>query len=147
MNELLSNVASLNFFKGLSQESLELLLPAFKYESFAPSQVFIKQGDQENKDFFIITSGLASVFVVKDDTEITLKDLHPGELAGEFSFITGGTRSASVRANSTTEVIRVRYRTLLEILSKHPKIGLVIFRNISKAMANKLMTLNHSAFS
>ncbi len=70
--------------------------------------------------FYIILSGRANVHITIDDDELTLDDIHPGELVGESEYFENKVRTASVCAIEEITAFRIDYKELPKLFDEIP---------------------------
>ncbi|MEK7851823.1 MAG: cyclic nucleotide-binding domain-containing protein, partial [Deltaproteobacteria bacterium] len=62
----------------------------------------------------------------REDQEMLLATIGEGEFFGEISLVTGAPRTASVRARTALEAMRLSKADLDEVASKHPNVKMAI---------------------
>ncbi len=97
--ELLSK---LNFFNDFSAEEIEEVLEQGDWEVFTTGSEILTEG-AEDKSFYVITSGNASVSRLNKE----IASLDEGDCFGEMAWLLGGKRSASVVAITKTIVLKL----------------------------------------
>ena len=94
-------------FELLDDRERDDLANRLEVERFAADTSIFQIGDPGDA-VYIISSGEVEVFFRNDTGEqITLERACKGDFFGEISFLDGGCRSASVRATTETEVLRL----------------------------------------
>ncbi len=88
-------LARVPLFSGLERRDLESLSSSFKERRFPAGSAVATEG-QAGAGFFIITEGRANVTVEGEERG----SLGPGDYFGEIALIDGGTRSASIMAET-----------------------------------------------
>ena len=73
---------------------------------FTPGQIIFNQGDLA-RGFFIILDGQVQVLRQRDDVEEIVATLGPGEYFGEISLLYGVRHTATVRALTTVDLLRM----------------------------------------
>ena len=87
--------------------------PKFGPEQFAAGADIIRQGDTPDK-FYIITRGTVEVAVQPPDGLDTIIDrLGPGDFFGEVGLLRQSRRMATVRAETTVDLMAMDYQTFL----------------------------------
>jgi CRP/FNR family transcriptional regulator, cyclic AMP receptor protein len=82
-------------------------------------QVLLARGEPPG-DVFIIQEGrLRVVLYAADGTEVSLRELHEGELFGELAAIDGAARSAGVIAVSNARLLAIRLEAFRQIINNH----------------------------
>ncbi len=67
---------------------------------------------------YIVLSGRLSVYRTGEDATDEIKGkIHPGEPTGEIQFLTGGMHTASIRAETDAELVKIP-RTVIERLTE-----------------------------
>lgn len=89
----------------------------------------VREGEAADS-MFVISAGLAEVVV----GEVAVRELGPGSVVGELGLLTGGTRSASVRARRDCDVIEVSREVWdAAVLTDPSAVGILV-----KALAGQL---------
>lgn len=89
-------------------------------EAWEPGEVLIRQGDEDN-DVYVVVTGRFSVTRVDGDglTEL-IREVGPGEVLGEASALSGAPRTATVVALERSVVRRVSQERLQDELGRLP---------------------------
>lgn len=99
--------------------------------SIAPRQILIKQGDEPDRMYWLV-SGKLQVRVKKSNGEETvLGEVKPGELVGEMSFIDNEPRSASVIALEQSDILVIPGGKFTKVLESQPQWFKSLVRNLS----------------
>src|SRR5688500_16265044 len=101
---LLDVLAKVEIFRTLRREDLQEVAQIAKKRTYPDGETVVSMGDP-GEEMFIIQSGPFQVFQInqKLGLERTLVRLLPGQYFGEISLLSGGKRTASVRADGTSE--------------------------------------------
>lgn len=83
-------------------------------------------------EFFVLVEGTADVVM----GEKSVNTVRPGDFLGEIALITGGPRTATVKATSPVHVLVITARSFRTLLEKHPEIQ----RKVLLSMAERLAT-------
>jgi small-conductance mechanosensitive channel len=108
-------------FKCLTDEQLDALLPRGRVVHFGQGETLIKQGDQGDS-MFILVSGQAVVEAERNGVTQYVTALGAGECFGEMSLLTGERRSATVVAQTDCEVVEIARQVLALSLQENPKL-------------------------
>jgi CRP-like cAMP-binding protein len=76
-----------------------------KVEEYSPGEVVFREGDAATFVLLVLT-GKLEVFVERDGHNLVLTDTGPGAIVGELAVLCGAARSASVRANEASAVLK-----------------------------------------
>ena len=94
----------------------------FSEARFDFGEVIVKQGDEADA-FFILVTGRARVLKESADGEETpLNRLVPGDEFGEGALLGGGVRGATVRASTTVEALRLERAAFLALVAEFPEL-------------------------
>src|SRR5437763_921552 len=109
-------------FRFLSDEHFDKLRPLLREEQYDFGDLIVKRGDVANA-FYILISGRARVVKTgaNNSEEIVLATLRPGDAFGEAALSEGGTRSATVRCSTSTEVLRLDRAEFLALTETAPE--------------------------
>ena len=92
----------------------------FTEERYEFGEVIVRQGDPADA-FFILVSGRARVIKTSaTGEELPLNRLTPGDEFGEGALLDGGVRTASVRASTTVEALRLDRAHFLALANEVP---------------------------
>lgn len=112
--ELQRLVRSVTFFKDiakLSPAQFDLILTVCRFVQASAGEAVMRKGDTANELFFLL-KGQMSVSA-DDDTSLNL--IHPGEVFGTLSMVTGRSRSATVKAESDVVLLSIDYKYFNDI--------------------------------
>jgi CRP/FNR family cyclic AMP-dependent transcriptional regulator len=120
-------------FSGLSQRDLKRIGALAEERWLPPGHRVIEQG-KPAEAFFVILDGSARV--VRGASQRLLRRLGPGDYFGEISLIDGTTRSASVVAESTLDVIRLPRTAFRKVLRDEPDVAFRIMTSLAGRVRN-----------
>lgn len=121
-------------FAGLSVEDLSKLAARLQLLSLPKGATIFKQGD-ESDALYLIVSGHARRYRAVDGQETLVAYLGRGDVIGETGMLTGGPRSATVRVDATSELLKLPRKDFEECLRAHPPILL----HLSRTLASRLI--------
>jgi len=94
------------FFRSVPQETVCPLLNSLSFEYFKKGERFIKQGD-EGDSLYLIVSGSCVVNLEKDGIMHPVARLKEGDIVGEMAVLTGESRSSHVDAETDIELLKL----------------------------------------
>jgi glutaminase len=119
---------------------VQTMLRRRKYERGA---VIVELGAPADELFFLV-SGTASVTVpVFDGTPRRLATFSPGMAFGEMGMLDRAPRSAVVSADTEVECDLLSLEDFERLDDSHPRIKIVLLRNLSLGLSRKLRKANH----
>ncbi|MEQ8396039.1 cyclic nucleotide-binding domain-containing protein [Thalassobaculum sp.] len=117
--ELRSNRA----FEQLSPKTIDSMATVSRRLAVSPGDLIVREGE-ENSDLFLFVAGTAvAVRNSEDGGLVVLNAIAPGDCIGELTFLGGGRRSASVRAETECDVIQIPAEALQSIPDAPAVIG------------------------
>jgi CRP/FNR family transcriptional regulator, cyclic AMP receptor protein len=132
-------------FALLEDREREDLANRLEVERFAADTSIFQIGDPGDA-VYIISSGEVEIFFRNDTGEqITLERPGKGDFFGEISFLDGGSRSASVRATTETEVLRLDRDDLAKFLESRPYAAMHLLAAMGRRLRTTVERLRHTA--
>lgn len=111
-------LARLKLFTSLEAQELRQLAEHCRHQAYGREELIVQQGDISSEMYVVVRGEVRIETQVPNSTvPHVVSVLGPGEFFGEMSMLTGEARSASVVANTETEVLvvpRDRFAPLLE---------------------------------
>jgi len=119
---------------GLDRVALTRLVAHIEPQAIAAGAVVCQQDDPSDA-LYIVVRGRLGVFVRADaGVERRISLLGPGDYFGEIGLLIAGTRSATVRAETDGELLRLDREAFLRLLDEDPRAG----RAVATALARRL---------
>ncbi|WP_164156660.1 cyclic nucleotide-binding domain-containing protein [Sandarakinorhabdus rubra] len=109
------------FKSGLAAEDLAEVIAAATVETIRAGQAIIREGDTGD-DIFIIRSGSMVVEKLIGGKPVFLNYVPAGSYVGEMGVISGGPRTATVRAAVKADVIRIPGEPFRALLASRPQL-------------------------
>jgi ABC-type multidrug transport system fused ATPase/permease subunit len=120
----------LAFFAGLDASTLKLIAFTSSRVVYRAGEVLMRQGEAGD-NASVIMDGTAEIVVERDGVEQVLAERGPGDLIGELALLCDAPRSATVRAKTPVEVLRVSRDVLFSLLEDNPQVGASLTRTIA----------------
>src|SRR3989338_3727084 len=121
-------------FAGLSGEDIGKLASRLQLLSLPKGATIFKQGDVSDA-LYLIVSGHARRYRAVEGRETLVAYLGRGDVVGETGMLTGGPRSATIRVDATSELLKLNRKDFEDVLREHPTILL----HLSRTLANRLI--------
>ncbi len=93
-----------------------------------------RQGDVPDALYVVISGALGVFREVEGAAPIRIGDINAGETVGEMALITGGRRTATVRALRDSELVRLSRAGFEALLERHPRIGISLARFVAERL-------------
>jgi CRP-like cAMP-binding protein len=121
-------------FCNVAPGKLKLLAFTSRRLSFRAGHTLFHQGDPGDAAY-VVLSGSADVLVDSDSGEIKVASVGPNSIIGEIAILCDVNRTATVRANSPLEVLRIDKDQFLELLAEFPEVALEVVRVLADRLS------------
>ena len=131
-------------FGGLDAKALGDIAEFCQPLHLADGGLLIAEGRPQTPDLYLVIEGEFDVITrhpAKPDERMTLGNLNY-EVVGEIAWLTGATRSATVRCRGDLLALRVDGPGLQAYLEGNHDVGYVVMRGMMRAVAQKLIDAN-----
>jgi signal transduction histidine kinase len=132
MSNILSLLQNLSLFEGVAQPVLAEIASVLIKREVKPGEIIAKEGEVGDS-MFIIASGRIKVHL----EALTLAELGPSNLVGEFSLIDTAPRSASLTAIEPTELYVLTQPDFTRVIVGHSDALLGVTRYIVRRMRSQ----------
>ena len=130
-------------FSGVAPAKLKLLAFTSDRVSFDAGQTLFKQGDPGDAAY-VVLAGSADVLVNSQSGEIKVATLEPNSIVGEIAILCDVARTATVRANSPLETLRIRKDHFLKLLAEFPEMAVEIMRVLADRLSHTTAELSEA---
>lgn len=129
------DLSKIPIFSTLSSPDIENLKAVFQPVALERGETLFKEGDPGDTFYLIIAGQVAIIKTLGTPEEQILATLSAGEVIGEMSILhPDGERTASVRALSAAELMRLDRADFEQLLQEHPMLGIEIVRVLSRRL-------------
>lgn len=126
------------FFGGLSDASLDRLIPMLAESRFDPGATVVAEGEP-GRSMFIVRSGELAVSKLGDSGRtIRIAGLEPGDFFGEMTLIEMQNRSATVVAERPTVLYELTARNLYTYYKADIHGYVMVMQNINRELCRRL---------
>lgn len=118
MEELTGELLAIPPFSAFPEDLVKGLLERGRLETYRSGAFVVRQGEP-GSSCYVVRSGKLSV-LVRDafGEEVEVSSLEPGTLFGEVALLEAGIRTASIRAATAAEVLRLEGESFLDLVKK-----------------------------
>ena len=134
---------SIPMFADLAVNKLKLLAFASDRVSYSEGEVIFSQGDEADSAYVVI-SGEADILVQTGDLVSKVAVLGPDEFVGDMAILCDIPRSATVRANSPLEALRIRKEHLNELINDTPTLAMSVLKELVQRLAKTTKDLSEA---
>ena len=121
-------------FSGVEPMKLKLLAFASERIEFSAGQALMRQGEHGDAAY-VMLSGEAEVLVSSGDIETRVATLTGNEFIGEISILCGVPRTATVRAITPVETLKIDKEQFFELVENAPSIAVQMMRILAERLA------------
>ncbi|HEX7253714.1 MAG TPA: cyclic nucleotide-binding domain-containing protein [Thermoanaerobaculia bacterium] len=115
-------LAHSSLFSGLSRDELTTLLTVVAPLKVSAGSAVVREGEPGDS-LFLVASGMLRVSTRADDgSDVVLADLGPGDFFGEVALLTRRPRTATVKAITEAELLRLDAATVERLRQTHKDI-------------------------
>jgi CRP-like cAMP-binding protein len=123
------------FFRGLTREQFDLLLPLFKPFTVPAGCVIFKQGDEATYLYVIQRGAVTIQYKPYDGPIITLSHLQAGEIFGWSSVVGAPTYTSDAISIIEVEALRLQGTDLVQLCADHPTAGYAILDKLAQGVS------------
>jgi CRP-like cAMP-binding protein len=132
----LAQLHAVDFLAPLDADTLAALLGDTHTMRY-PAGACIVSELESGADVYVVLAGAAEVYVEprRGDRKI-LRTLGPGSAFGEMSSLTGGLRSATVRATEPVEVLVIPDAAFDRLRERRPEVAIALMRTLARRLGD-----------
>jgi CRP/FNR family cyclic AMP-dependent transcriptional regulator len=140
-------LAEISPYNSLDDKSLKALCTIAVRRRHKKSRVIIRQGDDTNSMFVLLTGDMRVYVEDEQGRQLTVRMLKPGDTFGEVALIGGFPRTASVLTVSDCEVAAFTRENYLAFLRQHPDLLLALAGALANMVRETTEELSSIALS
>ncbi len=109
----------------------------FEQVSVAGGSTLVRRGEPSDALYIVISGRLIATQEAEDGGIVRLGEIGRGEMIGEMSILSGGTRTASVTALRDSRLVRISNQTFLEFMQRHPSVTRQFIQILTSRLTNR----------
>src|SRR5918994_6189591 len=109
-------------FGNVAPAKLKLLAFTSKRLNFKEGQIVFHQGDAGDAAY-VVLSGTADILVASDKGEMKVASVGPDSIIGEIAIRCNVNRTATIRASTALDVLRIDKEHFLNLLAEFPEVA------------------------
>jgi CRP-like cAMP-binding protein len=121
-------------FAQVAPAKLKLLAFTSDRVTYAAGQALFHQGDPGDAAY-VVLSGDADVLIGTASGEQKIASVEPNSIVGEIAILCDVARTATVRAATALEALRIRKEHFVELLAENPGMALEIMRVLADRLS------------
>ena len=129
----------IDLFAGLDRVVLAKLAAHLHPHPFSSSSTIFRQGEAGDA-FYVVATGTVGVYVNDGSNagQARVRVLHAGEPFGEMALLTNTPRTATIRAETNCEVLRLERSSFLDLVREQPTVALAVAATLSRRLSGRL---------
>ena len=125
-------------FRGIDASDLSSLTRIAEEREVMAGNLIYDAG-QDSDAIFII--GMGTVDIIPQGKQIPFATMGSGQSLGELAFFHPDKRVASATARERTQLVRISFDKLKQLIAERPTFGLILYRNASMFLAKHVRDL------
>ncbi|SON57381.1 cAMP regulatory protein [Hartmannibacter diazotrophicus] len=131
----------LPLFAGVEPTKLKLLAFTSDRLRYAPGGVLFRQGDMGDAAY-VILSGIAEVLIESPAGPIKVAEVREDAIVGEIAILCDVARTATVRAMTDLDALRINKEHFLNLMKDYPEITIEVIRELANRLSVTSMELS-----
>jgi CRP-like cAMP-binding protein len=127
-----------SLIQGLSDLDVQVLRSVTRELSFERGAILMKEGDQGQSMMLILEGKVVVLKRANTPNPEVVASRGPGDILGEMNFVSGSTRSATIRAQTDVLVEMFPFDELVPLLAEYHRISSQIAWNLARILATRL---------
>jgi CRP-like cAMP-binding protein len=128
----------LEVFRAFSAAEIETLASRMTWRALPAGHLLFREGDVGNEMYFVLSGRLVISKSVARNVDKVLTRMGPGDFFGEMNLFGGLQRSATVQAETETELLVLDRDTLTAVVEHNPHAGLAFFTALVREFSQRL---------
>lgn len=121
-------------FAGIEPAKLKLLAFASERIDYDEGQNLFRQGEVGDAAY-VIVNGIADIIVETDDGEIPVAEFKDNAFIGEIAILCDVPRTATIRAQTKLEVLKIKKEHFLGLIRDFPELGIEVMRELASRLS------------
>jgi CRP-like cAMP-binding protein len=140
LNEEVTMLRQVPLFAGVSPPRLKLLAFTSERVTYRPGEVLCQQGEAGDAAF-VILSGRADVLVDGPLGQAKVAEIAENSVVGEIAILCDVARTATVRALTQVEALRIGKENFLKLLMDFPEMTIEVVRVLADRLSRTTIEL------
>ncbi|MDR6755956.1 CRP-like cAMP-binding protein [Mycoplana sp. BE70] len=130
-------------FAGVEPTKLKLLAFTSDRVSYAAGEILFRQGDRGDAAYVILT-GKADILVEAPGGQIKVAEVEDNSIVGEIAILCDVSRTATVKAATSLEALRISKEHFLKLLTDFPEMTIEIMRELASRLSRTTAELTEA---
>src|SRR5499433_428296 len=128
----------LEVFRAFNAAEIEALASRMTWRALQAGQLLFREGEVGNEMYFVLSGRLLISKTVARNVDKVLTRMGAGDFFGEMNLFGGLQRSATVQAETNTELLVLDRDTLTSVVEHNPHAGLAFFTALVREFSQRL---------
>ena len=134
---MFKTLESVPLFKGLDENTLQLLEPLFETYSCSAEEVIFEQGDPAHYLYLILEGAVEVRYKPYDGPPLTVTNLEQGSIIGWSAVIGNIAYTSGAVCKQDCQAIRMSSRDLHELCAREPEAGRIILNLLAESVSSR----------
>ncbi|HOK41400.1 MAG TPA: cyclic nucleotide-binding domain-containing protein [bacterium] len=137
-----SKLKKCHLFSNLTDEELKLVADITEERKEKKGTVLFYEGSN-NQDLYLIIDGTVEISIcITLEEKFVITKVKNGGIIGDFAFVDEGARSATATVVDDAHLLVISKSAFEKLIFEHPRIGLVIYKELAKEVCKKIRERN-----
>lgn len=123
------------FFSEMEPSKLKLLAFSSDRVAYMAGEDLFRQGDMGDAAYVLLT-GKVDVLVDSPSGQIKLTEMSGNAIVGEIAILCDGVRTATVRASTSVEALRIGKEQFFKLMSDFPDVTIKVMRVLAERLTS-----------
>lgn len=138
-------LTNIEIFEGLDDVSVERISQDCHWREIAAGSAVLSRGEISDDVMFVVSGLLKATIFTSGGKEVALRELHPGQVFGDYAAIDDQPRSAHVVAVEDSLVAALPGPDFLDVVVRHPCVAIAQMRTLTgmvRKMTDRVVELS-----
>jgi CRP/FNR family cyclic AMP-dependent transcriptional regulator len=131
-------IQSLPLFHGLKQQTLDLIVPRFTFETFTEDEVVFEQAAPAKKLYILVNGKVEIRFKPDDGEQITVTEIDEGGVFGWSAALGRENYTSCAISVAESKAFSVLGEELKQLCEQYPDTGVIILERLAAVIAQRL---------
>jgi len=131
-------------FSQADAAQISLVAGIAEWISLPPQSPVVREGDVCHSLYVLANGRLVVKEAVTKDSELIIARIAQGDVVGELGFLTHQTASATVRADTQSDLVRLGYDQLRALFNQNPDLDLKFHKELVNTLAERVRKSNQA---
>jgi CRP-like cAMP-binding protein len=135
---IVSFFSKVELFNELSKRELKILSMYCYPRTFKAGETIFKKG-YPNVAFYIVQSGLLSIYLEEKEEKIEIQKIEPKQFFGEIGLFLEDTRTANIETIEDSKLIAISKKEFVKFIETKPRSGIKILYKMGEILSSQIL--------